>query len=375
MRIHHGDQLSMLKEYFTDMNFTEITNLLFNIDPNNLIRIEQQLTFIKLKPQITKNDMYCPLSSEEFKPDSNTSVQYQKCFNSYNDYEKNNNENIISFEEDPFSLFVRKLIMENHSFKYIDPNYDSCSIFKENEERIINEEIQIRINKSPVKPLVQTFIDENNNKNIQIKYRGNKRFKKRLFKNLKEEQINSFALFNKNKNPPLPTVLEEANVNVIEGEENIQVFKKSSGNIKRFKPELKNTKKGKIATKQISTQIQNDLINTNEVNSPKEIDNSQKFPKFCIKNFYLRTFNIEEVHKTKPLIKFMKDDKLIHDNFMDINCYEICGKSLICPELLPLNCSRYMNKECVCLDRCKEKDAVYKAFIAANNINSSDLEF
>lgn len=106
-------------------------------------------------------------------------------------------------------------------------------------------------------------------------------------------------------------------------------------------------------------------------NSYSEI---KKYPQLCSKNLYLDIHNLDSNPKNMSVKKIFREGSKFEENFLDKKCIEICGDLLICPELLPINCQKYINRECDCVEKCKEKDTIYREFISSNKA-ITDLEF
>lgn len=156
-------------------------------------------------------------------------------------------------------------------------------------------------------------------------------------------------------------------------------FKKSA-NVKRFGLSKRNISQinkitslntdMSIKTNQTLDTINLDAVHNSSVNVKRD-DPRRPNPIFCLKHYCVQSFNLEDIFKTIPIRRFVKDEKL----FLEKSCYEICGDSVICPELLPLNCRKYLNNECDCIERCKDKDEIYQDFINKRNVGDGDLKF
>jgi hypothetical protein len=177
----------------------------------------------------------------------------------------------------------------------------------------------------------------------------------------------------------------------------VPVFKKNTSHVKIFKPALKNKE-----TVDSFDRIHNFLapINVNFGGQNNEnggmanisllgIDNfiaphsllfernfseNKKYPQLCSKNLYSDRPNVDSKFKTAALKKIIRNDNKIEENILDKKCIEICGDLLICPELLPINCQKYLRQDCDCIEKCKEKDSIYRDFIFSNKA-INDLEF
>ena len=180
----------------------------------------------------------------------------------------------------------------------------------------------------------------------------------------------------------------------------VPVFKKNKNNVKVFKPLVKtydipdSFEKNNLFLSPLSinsnfNQIKNETINninklttTNDFNIlpnrgfnlENNLNENKKYPQLCSKNLYIDNHNIENNHKRAPIKRIIREGDKIEDNFLDKKCIEICGDLLICPELLPQNCQKYINRDCDCVHKCKEKDSIYREFITSNKA-LTDLEF
>ncbi len=125
----------------------------------------------------------------------------------------------------------------------------------------------------------------------------------------------------------------------------------------------------------------NPSIKTN-LNLESIFSQNINYPQLCSKRLFLDIHNIDQNNNKDSISEKLlnindkknKQDTQYIQKFFDKKCIEICGDLLICPELLPINCQKYLNRECDCLEKCKEKDKIYREFIQSNKA-IIDLEF
>ena len=210
-----------------------------------------------------------------------------------------------------------------------------------------------------------------------------KKSKNNDFSNLKldennwiKNKINSNSLISDSKN--------EENFNV-------PIFKKNTNNVKVFKAKIKSKQvdddlisfnKNYLAPLNISNNSLSEKLNNinnfytfrGELNLEKKTNENKKYPQLCSKNLLIEinsTVNNKKTYAEKNIISEIINKE---ENFLNKKCIEICGNILIFPELLPVNCHKYLNREYDCVEKFKEKDSIYRDFITSNKA-LMDLEF
>ena len=274
------------------------------------------------------------------------------------------------FEEEPDELLIRfgnkkSDINNNNNAMELKFHYEPEELKHRNSDLIFQDNYNLNLDNRNEKDTYKLNNSLNDLKEINdlqnIKNLSNSPNFKKLNLNFKDLNNNTNNILNIN---------DITNINKNEDNEEVGVYKKDLIKVKRFRPEPKKNKgKTNLNNNKSSKDINSDnLLQTNQD------ETKTSFPQFCIKNFYLHTFNIEDMHKVAPLKKFVKDQDIIKENFLEKECYEICGKALLCPEMLPMNCQQYMNANCDCVHKCKQKETFYQDFIKKNT-SFSDLEF
>lgn len=302
---------------------------------------------------LSKNNGCCQSSSFKLGSNSNANnILNEQNKSSENEYNEKHNLNKTGLKKSPSIHLLNSL---NSTLNYQEEQKDNCS----NNGGATNSNINsidkdLKNNNSE-----NTISNGNNSSNNSIKIK-------------KEEDVSVSV--------PVP------------------VFKKNNNVVKIFKPIAKNkdvlNSFDRINNFLAPINIQNynggvnkninimnnDFNNFNDmtnfsinrnINMENNFTENKKYPQLCSKNLYLESHNVENNPRNAA------GKKIIHSNedkFLDKKCLEICGDLLICPELLPINCQKYLNRECDCVEKCKEKDSIYRDFIASNKA-LTDLEF
>lgn len=146
----------------------------------------------------------------------------------------------------------------------------------------------------------------------------------------------------------------------------IDVYKKS-GIIKRPGNDLKEKTKSKKLKLDTHLELKPEC-NPNILKSTNYKDN--EYPQFCIKQYFPKMPN-DDVKNMK--LSKQETEEHPFESFLISKCSQMCGKILVCPEFIPLNCDKYMNNQCNCVDSCQDKKEVFTYFVKNNNL--SDLDF
>jgi len=392
------------KNYFNNpnKNITFSNNNYYHINEtsqiyNYEIRIPQKSVCCKNK-NIEKSDYKFIQNPNELK----NQLNIYNCLSINNEY--NSFINPLSYSNNNAHILLNSGKFTNEDSKNYEDKEDKYNIIKaniipihnkccSNQNMIIEEIPNYNINNH----LEKSKIMENhplNNKNPNIISNSNnsteiKYSKENLYSTLpidKSELMQSQRSEEKLVNSAIPT------------------FKKNPNKVKVFKSGIKSKEVLDSFDKitdilaainiefPVDNKLNNKIVNTNLIYESKNmkennnihpsnslsLDNdfieNKKYPQLCSKNLYLESHNIESNYKPIAAKKMIRNGTKIEDNFFDKKCIEICGDLLICPELLPINCQKFINRECDCVEKCKEKDSIYREFISSNKA-ITDLEF